>query len=192
MSDDETPAPGNVSASPAPIIRAGCVALIVVGAMTVFLAVPALFDPAGVRCSVARTFIDRANDDDRSFNDVDTGGQEVADLECPTAIQLAEQIRRNEDSEDTFSVPSESTIRTRSALILIVGAGQAVSAFATLRTLSRRARLAALVFATLGMLFAVAGLFSLAVLVFAVYALTFSGPSREIWPRPEGGRRADS
>jgi len=188
MSDDDKPAQGDVSASPAPIIRAGCVALIVVGAITVFLAIPPLFDPAGVRCSVARTLIDRANEDDKTFNDVDTGGRSVSDLECPAAVQLAGGIRTDEDKDDTISVPSESTIRIRSLLTLLVGAGQAASAFVTVRTLSRRARLATLAFATLGMLFAVAGLISLAVLVFAVYALTLSAPSREIWPRPEAGR----
>jgi hypothetical protein len=187
MSDEDQPPQGSPP-SLAPIIRAGCVALIVVGAVTVFLAVPSLLDPAGLRCSVARTLIDRANDDDRDFNDVDTGAKEVGDLECPVAIQLAEGIRRDEDTDATFSVPSESTIRLRSAVTLAVGAGQAASGYVTLRTLSRRARMATLVFATLGMLFPVAGLISLAVLVFAVYALAFSAPSRKTWPRPEPGR----
>jgi hypothetical protein len=188
MSDDDNPTRGNVSASLTPIIWAGCVALIVVGAMTVFLAVPLLLDPAGVRCSVARKLIERANNDDKKFNDIDTAGKRASDLECPTAIQRAETIRTDEDKTDTVSVPSESTIRIRSAFILAVGAGQAASAFVTVRTLSRRARLATLVFATLGMLFAVVGLISLAALVFAVYALTLSAPSREIWPRPPAGR----
>jgi hypothetical protein len=188
MSDDDTPAQGNGSASPAPIIRAGCVALIVVGAITVVLAVPVLLDPAGVRCSVARSLIERANGDDRNFNDVDTGGRSASDLECPVAVQLAEGIRTDEDKAATISVPSVSTIQIRNFLSLLVGAGQAASAFVTLRTLSRQARLATLVFATLGMLFAVVGVISLAVLVFAVYALTLSAPSREIWPRPQPGR----
>ena len=188
MSDDDKPAQGDVSASPAPIIRAGCVALIVVGAITVFLAVPPLFDPAGVRCSVARALLERANNDDKAFNDVDTGGKGVSDLECPAAIQLAERIRTDKDTDRTISVPSESTIQVRNILTLAVGAGQAASALVTLRTLSRRARLATLVFAFLGMLFAVAGVISLAVLVFAVYALTLSAPSRQIWPRSQPGR----
>jgi hypothetical protein len=188
MSDDDNPAQGVVPASPAPIIRAGCVALIVVGAITVVLAVPLLLDPAGVRCSVARALIERANGDDKNFNDVDTGGKRVSGLECPAAIQLAEGIRTDENKPGTISVPSESTIQMRNVLILLVGAAQAASAFVTLRTLSRQARLATLVFATLGMLFAVVGLISLAVLVFAVYALTLSAPSREIWPRPQPGR----
>ena len=188
MSDDDKPAPGNVAASPAPVIRAGCAALIVLGAMSLFMAVPALFDPAGVRCSVARTLIDNANNDDREFNDVDTGGMEVENLECPAAIQLAEGIRRDEDKDDTFSIPSESTIRIRGALTALVAAGQAVSGFVTVRTLSRQARMAALVLATLGLMFPVFGLVSLAVLVFVVYALAFSASSRETWPRPQAGR----
>jgi hypothetical protein len=181
MSDDQT------AAAP-PIIQAGCVALIAIGVITVILAIPALLDPAGVRCSVARALVERANDDERTFNDVDTGGKSVSDLECPTAIQLAEGIRTDEDKVGTLSVPNEFTIQARNVLTLAVGAGQAASAFVTLRTLSRRARLVTLVFATLGMLFAVAGIISLAVLVFAVYALTLSRPSREIWPRPQAGR----
>ena len=187
MSDDK-PAQDELPASPAPIIRAGCVALIVVGAITVFLAVPPLFDPAGVRCSVARALLERANNDDKAFNDVDTAGKRVEELECPTAIRLAGGIPKDTKKHGTIAVPSASTIRLRSALTVVVGAGQAASALLTLRTLSHRARLAALIFATFGMLFPALGPISLAVLLFVLYALAFSGPSREIWPRPQAGR----
>jgi hypothetical protein len=188
MSDEDKPAQDDVSPSPAPIIRAGCVALLVLGTMTVFLAVPGLLDAGGVRCSLARTLINNANQDDKEFNDVDTGGKTVEELECPMAIQLAGGIRKEAKKDDTLTVPSESTIRIRSAFTVVVGAGQAASGLLTLRTLGHRARLAALVFATLGMLFPALGLFSLAVLLFALYALAFSAPSREIWPRPQAGR----
>ena len=188
MSDDDKPAPGDASPSSAPVIWAGCVALIVLGAMSVFLAVPGLFDPGGVRCSLARTLIRNANEDNKEFNDVDTGGKRVEDLECPAAIRLAGGIRKDAKKPDTIAVPGASTIRIRSALTVVVGVGQAASALLTLRTLGHRARLAALIFATFGMLFPALGPISLAVLLFVLYALAFSGPSREIWPRPQAGR----
>ncbi len=188
MRDDDKPAQGDGSPSSAPVIRAGCVALMVLGALSVFLATPGLLDPGGVRCSLARTLIRNANEDGEEFNDVDTGGKQPEELECAAAVQLVGGIRKEAKKDDTISVPSASTIRIRSALTVLVGAGQVAGGFLTLRTLGHRARLAALVFATLGMLFPALGVISLAVLLFVLYALALSGPSRVIWPRPQAGR----
>lgn len=168
-----------------PIIRAGCYAVTALGLMSLLLALPSLFDAGGVRCTIARTVIEDANDDDEEFNNVDTGGTEPGDMDCDQAVALAEDIPLEEGEADTRSVPSESAIRTRGALSLVVSTGQAAGGLFTLRTLSRRARTAALAFAAAGIVVPVLGLITVAVLVFVVYALAFSQASKQIWPRPE-------
>lgn len=171
-----------------PIIRAGCIALLVLGVLSAGLTSSSLIDPESVRCEVARSWIEDANEDDEDFNDVDTGGRDPDDLECDEAIRLADRIREDEDNQDRMSVPSESAIRTRGGLAAVMSIGQVISGLLTARTLSRRARTAALVFSAAGILFAVLGILSLGVLLFVVYALALSPASKAIWP-PQGRRR---
>ncbi len=169
------------------VIRAGCLTLAILGVISLFLAVPTILNPDGVRCSLARTLIQDANDDDESFNDVDTGRREADKVACDEAVLLAEQIRRKADSDKTMSVPGESLIRNRGLMSAAVAIGQIVGGFMTLGTLARKWRTVALVFAVLGVVVPVLGLITVAALGFVVYAIGFSTVARVLWPpRPRG------
>lgn len=182
MGDQEAPdGAGRRPAVPS-VIRAGCLSLSMLGVVSLLLAVPSIINPDGLRCTLARSYIEDANDDDEQFNDVDTGGRSVDDLSCDEALTLAEGIRRDADSDRTVSIPSESLIRNRGLMSVLVAAGQAVTGFLTLTTLRRRTRTAALVFTGLGVVVPVLGLVTVGVLGFVVYAIGFSAASREIWP----------
>ena len=181
MTDDTTPERTGRLAGVPPIIRAGCITLMLLGVVSLLLAFPAIVNPAGVRCSLSRAVIEEANDDGEDFNDVETGGREAEDLECDEAIPLAEEVRRDEKSDRTVSIPSSGLIRNRGAMSAIVALGQIVSGFFTI-TLQRKWRTAALIFTALGVVVPVLGLLTVAVLGFVVYALGFSSASRAIWP----------
>ncbi len=182
MAEDKTPggAVGGRAAVP-PVIRAGCITLGVLGVVSLLLAFPAIVNPASVRCSLARSVIEEANDDEEGFNDVDTGRREARDIRCDEAITLAETVRRSEKDDRTVSIPSAALIRNRGLMSAIVAVGQMVAGFFTI-SLQRRWRTAALVFTALGVVVPVLGLVTVAVLGFVVYALGFSTASREIWP----------
>ncbi|MGH8999770.1 MAG: hypothetical protein ACRDY7_10310 [Acidimicrobiia bacterium] len=185
--DSEPEEPGD-EVGPAPIpgvVKAGCYALAALSAVSLLLSLPALVDASSARCTLARTLIDDANDDDEEFNDVDTGGEEPGDLQCDQAIGLAETIPVDENEPETRAVPSESAIRARTGISLVLSLGAAAAAILCLRTMQRRARNAALAFAGVSVLVPVLGLISLGALAFVVYALFFSSASREVWPRPE-------
>jgi hypothetical protein len=181
MGTDKTP--GDAGRRPAvpPVIRAGCITLILLGAVSVLLAFPALVNPGAIRCSLARAVIDDANNDEEGFNDVQTGGREAKDLECDEAVALAEEVRRGAKPDKTVDIPSAALIRNRGIMSAIVAIGQLATGFFTVG-LQRRWRTAALVFAVLGVVVPVLGLVTVGVLGFVVYALGFSSASREIWP----------
>jgi hypothetical protein len=166
----------------APVIRAGCLTLALLGVVSLFLAVPAILNSSGVRCSLARTLIEDANTDDKKFNDVDTGGPNADDLSCDEAVPLAEQIRRDEDSDKTVGVPSEGLIRNRGLMSAIAAGGQIFGGFMTMGTLQRRWRTVALVFTVVGVVVPVLGLVSVAALGFVVYAIGFSNAAKALWP----------
>ena len=170
-----------------PLIRAGCTGLVVLGVLTVILALASVTDPPGVQCNLARAFIKDANDDSKKYNDVDLGGRDVKKVPCDEAIALANNIPKNEKGTSKVSIPSPSAIRIRGLTTMVVGLGQAGSGVWTFRTLDRRARTAALAFAALGIIFPIVGLFATVLSVFAVYSLGFSPAARELWPRPAGG-----
>jgi hypothetical protein len=190
MGDEK--APGSRDGRPAvpSVIRGGCLALALTGVVSLFLTVPTIVNPGGIRCTIARSVIEDANDDGEDFNDVDTGGREVDDLGCDEAIALAEGIRRDEDSDRTVSIPGESLIRNRGFMSALVGIGQIVSGFMTLGTLQRRYRTAALIFSLLGVVVPVLGLVTVALLGFVVYAIGFSAAARELWPPKRRGSTA--
>ena len=193
MADDDAPT-GTEELSPrnAPLVRAGCLALVVLGVVSALLSLPSLFSTGSVRCSIAEQMVDDANDDDEDWNDVDLGeADDVEDLSCGQAIAAAEGILVREDGDDFEEVPSEGAIRFRGVTALIVGFGQAAAGLATLRTGRREVRNVAVAFGALGLIFAVLGIVSLIVLTFAVYALAFSAAAQKIWPRrrPPRGRR---
>ncbi|MGH9034848.1 MAG: hypothetical protein ACRD0O_03725 [Acidimicrobiia bacterium] len=171
-----------------PVIRAGCLALSMLGVVSLLLAMPSIVNPGSIRCSLARTYIDDANDDDKKFNDTDIGGREVDTVPCEEALPIAEAIPEEEDGDRTVSLPGTSLIRNRGLMSAIVAVGQAATGFLTLTTLKRRPRTAALVFTALGVLVPVLGLLSVVVLGFVIYAIAFSAVSREIWPgKPRQG-----
>lgn len=163
------------------MIRAACTLLMIFGMLSVFVALPSFTNPAATRCSLSRAWIERVNEDDKDFNDVEMDGREPDDLECEEANRIAGRIRIDEDSDDRLSVPAVAAIRTRSGLTTLVGLGQAITGLVTRRTLDRRARTVALVFTAFGVLFSIFGILSVPVLLFVVYALAFSQPSREVW-----------
>ncbi len=181
MSKDTTPGDAPTRPAVPPVIRAGCVVLIGLGVMSLLLAFPALVNPGGVRCSLARAVVEDANADEEDFNDVDTGGRQVKNLNCEEAVTLAQQVRRSEKNDRTVTIPSTALIRNRAIMSAIVAIGQIVTGFLTI-TLQRRWRTAALIFTVLGVVVPVLGLLSVAVLGFVVYALGFSSAAREIWP----------
>jgi hypothetical protein len=186
MGNDEAPGEAGKRPAVAPVIRAGCITLVLIGVVSLLLAFPAIVNPGSVRCSLARSVVEEANDDGKDFNDVDTGGREAGNVECDEALVLAEGVRRNEKSDKTVNIPSAGLIRNRGFMSAIVAVGQMVTGFFTI-SLQRRWRTAALIFAVLGVVVPVLGLLSVAVLGFVVYALGFSSASREVWPgKPRG------
>src|SRR5437660_1990783 len=139
------PGAGSVGRPPT-IIRITCLLLVVVGFLSVMFTAPAVFDAAGGRCQLARVWLDDANTDKKPWNNVDTGGRKAKDLPCSDAIRLAGQIRLKEKGTRTASVPGETALRIQSALTVVMGLGQAISATLVLRRLSRPARTAAIAF----------------------------------------------
>jgi hypothetical protein len=168
------------------VVRGGCLALSILGVVSLLLAGPSILNPGSIRCTLARSLIDDANHDTEKFNDVALGGRQVEDLSCDEAVTLAQTIRKDADSDKTESLPSESLIRNRGVMSAAVAVGQAVTGYMTLATLQRRARTAALVFTALGVLVPVLGLVAVAVLGFVIYAIAFSPASRAIWPGKAG------
>lgn len=190
MTDDESPGTvwGGVGRPPG-IIWGACLLLMIVGVGSLGLSAPGVFDPAGTRCHLSRTWLADANTDKKDWNNVDTGGQEAKQLACAEAIQLADQIPLKEkDASKTASVPGDAAIRIQAGLAMVMSLGQAISGWLILRRLSSRARTLAIGFSAAGIVLQVIGIISLGVFVFVVYALAFSPASREIWPRqPRSG-----
>jgi hypothetical protein len=159
----------------------------IVGAVSVMFSVPIVLGPAKAQCTLSRTWLDDANTDKKDWNNVDTGGQKAKDVPCPDAVRLAEQVPTNEKGTKKIRVPSESALQIQNLLAVGLGAGQAASGFYVIRTLSRRARMAAIILSVAGTVIQVLGILSLGVFVFVVYAFAFSPASREIWPREVRG-----
>jgi hypothetical protein len=173
---------GNVGRPPT-IIRAACILLLVTGFGSVMFSLPAVVDTASARCHLARTWLDDANTDKKTWNDVDTGGQKAKDLACADAIRLAGQIRLKEKGTTTASVPGETALRIQAVLSVVMSLGQAISGSLVLRSLSRPARSAAIAFSAVGILLRILGVLSVGVFVLVVYAFLFSPVSKQIWPR---------
>jgi hypothetical protein len=180
MTDPESP--GTVGPPPT-VIRVACILLVVIGFGSLMFSLPAVADPSGARCSLARTRIDQANTDSKPWNNVDTGGKKAKDLPCVDAVRLAGRIRQSEKGTSTVSVPSETAVRVQGTLALLIGLGQAISGVSVLRGLSRRSRNAAVGFAAFGMVLPVLGFISFGVSIFVIYALLISPPAKELWGR---------
>jgi hypothetical protein len=181
VSDDQTsPAAGT---RPPTIIRAACIVLLISGFGSVMLTIPGVMDPAGARCSLARRWIDDANTDKKTWNNVDTGGRRTKDIPCPEAIQLADRIPLHEKGTGTATVPGDTAVRIQALLTVVFGLGQALSGATVLRTLSRRARVAAIAFTVPGIVLGPLGPVSLGIFVFVAYALLVSPASKTLWPK---------
>lgn len=84
------------------VFRAGCILLAGFGALVLFLAAPQVADPAGTRCTAARSLIEDTIDNDDDWDDIDlpegvTDGDDVDDLDCEEAIALADTVPVDED-----------------------------------------------------------------------------------------------
>jgi hypothetical protein len=184
--EDVSPVVEPPSPRTAPVVRAGLLALMLLGVVSALLSLPSLVSTDSVRCSIAEQMVEDANDDDDDWNDVDIGEGDVEDLSCPDTIAAAERILVREDGDDYEKVPSDGAILFRGITALIVGIGQAATGLATLRSGRREIRNVALTFAALGLIFAVLGIISLVILTFAFYAIGFSAAAQAIWPRKRG------
>ena len=175
---------------PFPIIRAACILLVVVGVLSVVLSFPTVISPSGARCQLSRSWLDEVNNDDKEWNNVDTGvprdkdGKVLAkNLSCAEAIRFADQIPLKEKSDKTASVPGETALRIQAAMAVLMSAGQAVAGVILMRRLSRQARNVAIAFTAVGIILRILGVISIGVFVVVVYALAFSSVSRQIWPK---------
>jgi len=176
------PDPGTVGTPPT-VIRVACIVLLVVGLGSVLISLPALADPAGARCHLARARIDAANTDTKAWNNVDTGGRKAKDLPCADAVRLAGQVRLSEKGTRHASVPSETAVRVQWTLAILIGLGQAISGWLVARRLSRPARNAAVAFSAFGLVLPVLGVISFGVAIFVLYALVVSRDAKQLWAR---------
>jgi hypothetical protein len=176
------PAAGSVGRPPG-IIRAACIVLLIAGFGSVMLTAPGIMDPAGARCTLAKRWLDDANTDKKTWNNVDLGGRKTKDLTCAEAIGLTGQIRLHEKGTGTAKIPSDGAVRLQATLTVIVGLGQALSGSIVLRRLSRKARTAAIAFSVPGIVLGPLGPVSLGVFVFVAYAFAVTPASKALWPR---------
>ena len=193
--DDGAPADGRRLGT---WVRGGAMVLIALGLMQLFLGAQWALDPDAARCTSARLAIDTANDDDEDFNDVTLPDDvdEVEDLDCDQAIELAGAIPDDEDEEADGEFTGASTFRTQGIGITVIGLAQAVFGGLVLRTRKRIFRNIALGTAAAGILLPVLGIISLLALAFVVFALAFSRDAKALWgggsflrprPRPQPG-----
>ena len=165
------------------VIRGACILLMIVGVVSVLFSVPVAMNPAKARCTLSRAWVEDANTDKKDWNNVDAAGRAAKDIPCAEAIPLAGQVPLNEKGTKMVTVPGESTLQWQNGLAVAMGAGQAASGFYVVRSMSRRARIAAIALSVAGTVLQVLGILSLGVFVFVVYAFTLSPASRQIWPR---------
>jgi hypothetical protein len=159
----------------------------IVGLVTVMFSLPVMLDPAKYQCQLSRVRLDDANKDKKDWNNVETGVQKVKDLPCPDAVRLSREIPLNEKGKKV-PLPSESALQTQNGIAVAMGIGQAYCGFSVIRTLNRRARIAAIALSLVaGTLFPVLDILSVGVFVFVGYAFALSPASREIWPRQVRG-----
>ena len=172
--------------------------LVALGLMQLFLGGQWALDPDAARCTSARLALDTANDDDEDFNDVTLPDDvdEIDDLDCDQAIELAGAIPADEGEEPDGEFEGASTFRTQGIGIAVIGLAQAVSGVLVLRTRKRLFRNIALGTAAAGILLPVLGIVSLIALAFVIFSLAFSRDAKAIWgggsflrprPRPEAG-----
>ena len=169
--DEPVPEPSGRPVRPVGrLVRIGCTVLAFMSLFLLFAGGSFISDPAGVRCADARAAIE---DEDEEVD--------ADDIECDAAIA------RGVDIEDA-NIRSESAARTQGYVFLAVGLLQLGGAIATLRTLSKRARVVALVGAGISIILPVLGLLTILVSAFVVYAIFFSADARAVFGEPGGPR----
>jgi hypothetical protein len=184
--DDGTPAPpasGRGRAS-GRWFRTGCMVLVAVGVLELFVGATRVSNPEKARCDAAQFDIDRANDDDKDFNDVDLpeGVDKADDLDCDQAIELASNIPDKADEPADGTFPGASTFRTQGIFLAVLGLLHGFSGFFTLRTRKRSIRNVALATAALGILLPILQIVSLVAMVFVAWALAFSSDAKALFP----------
>lgn len=174
------------------IVLSACLLLALMGLLLATLAFSYVSDPDDVRCRAASTLVERANDNDETWDDVDLDGATVDDLSCDEAVALAEQIPTEEDSDDTVTIPGASEVRSQGYVLAVIALVQVGGAIGTVWSGRRAARTVAVVGASLGILVQLFGAVSLIATAFILYALLFSRAARALWgrgrpPRATGG-----
>jgi hypothetical protein len=180
MTDDEAP---QTVGRPPLVIRIACILLMVLGFGSVAISATPAADPSGSRCRLSRERLDRANTDSKPWNNVDTGGKKAKDLSCPDVIRLVGQIKLSEKGTKTDSAPSETAVRVQGILGVLLGLGQGISGSLVARRMSRPTRNTAVAFSAFGLVFPILGPISFALSFFAIYALVFSAPAKQLWGR---------
>ena len=171
----DEPAPQPSARPPRPVgrlVRIGCMVLAFMSLFLLFAGGSFVSDPEGVRCADARAAIE--NEDDADDVDAD-------DIECDAAVA------QGVDIEDA-NIRTESEARTQGFVFLAVGVLQLGGAIATMRTLSKRARIVALVGAGISIILPVLGFLTILVSAFVVYAIFFSADARAVFGEPGGPR----
>jgi hypothetical protein len=183
--DDAQPAgPFGARRATGTIFRAGCLLLVALGVIQiVMIGFPYMFSSDSVRCTGARNTIEAANDDDDDFNDVSLpeGVDEVDDIPCDEAVELAANIPEEEDEEPSGEFISAGAIRNQGIAFTAVSLAMVATGIILLRTRDRRARIAALVLCALGILVPLLQLISLVGFAFVVFALAFSSDAKAIF-----------
>lgn len=179
--DEPVPVPESATAPTRPVgrtVRMGCILLIVIGALGLFIGGSLATDPDGSQCTQAKRILE----DEEEI-------EEDEDIECEDAVAQAEALDENDEDDEVASLLSESGIRTQGLVLMGIGAVQIVGALLTLRTRSRRFRVVALVGTALGIVFSPLGLLAILPLGFVVYAIYFSADARAVFGEPAGLRR---
>jgi hypothetical protein len=172
--------------------RRGCTVLTAVGVLVLVNGVTLVAGPASVRCDSARRAVESALDDDEDFNDValpeGTDTDEIDDLDCDQAIDLAGQIPDDEDEEPSGDFVAESTIRNFGLVYSGVGIVLGALGFLLLRRQTRTLRTAALAVTVVSTLLVAPALtlgglpIGLLMVVFVIYALGFSADAKALFP----------
>lgn len=176
--DEPVPEPADPTPPARPVgrlVRIGCIVLIAVGALGLFVGFSLVSDPDGARCAQARAILE----DEEEVED-------AGDVPCDDALPRAADL--GEADDDVAEVLSESAVRTQGWILGGIAALQIVGAVFTLRTHSKAARLAALIGTGLGIVFSPLGLLAILPLGFVVYAIFFSADARAVFGEPGGPR----
>ncbi len=155
------------------LVRIGCIALGVLGALGIALGASTASNPEDARCTQARSILE----DDGDVEDAD-------EIECDDAV--AQALTLGEEDDEASSLSSESTIRTFGLVLAGIGVVQLLGAMLTMRTRAKGPRLLALIGTGIGIVFSPLGLIGVPLFGFVVYAIFFSADARAVFGEPGG------